>query len=372
MAGFISTTNSTTARLIVGLLEARSAQASLVNGGGVTQPSVSDPSPTLNVWQSFSNTAIPIPEGFTNGESILAFREGSAAWKNITLDLTTGYAASVTITAQTTLAQSWRRARIPGTTKPKVVLVLGQSNAVGRDGDATRKSNALAAASITLPLDAPQFIHLDGTQLADQTLDGLNVGPQKAITTNGSYWGPEVGCVDYLMNNDSTADWLCVHCAEGSTNLAVDWDPDSPGTNYGYFETIMGELDSQLGAGNYSIEFVFWVQGESDAGTEAYANAYETNLGNLIDKMASDGYTSTATPWIISPLNPEWSGIRTYHSTVLAAQQAVAAARSNVHLISVTDLTEAGGYLITGDTIHYTASGSIAIGQRAAAAFLAL
>lgn len=102
-----------------------------------------------------------------------------------------------------------------------------------------------------------------------------------------------------------------------------------------------------------------WIQGESDAGTLANANAYESQLRAFFTDLRSSVGISDF-PIVVIRLH---SGTTyEFKTTIQAAQDSIAASDKNVWLINPDAFT------LTGDNIHYTPEGF----QQLAAAYLAL
>ena len=103
------------------------------------------------------------------------------------------------------------------------------------------------------------------------------------------------------------------------------------------------------------------MQGESDSTDATLASDYETNLTNFINQARTDfGFTKFVLGRIHNTLP---SGTYTEKATVRAAQDAVAAADSNVEIIN-TDT-----YGLKVDNIHFNASGQQSLGSAFASEF---
>lgn len=149
-----------------------------------------------------------------------------------------------------------------------------------------------------------------------------------------------------------------VHHGEGNTGLVLQWKSQSPqGENYAELlfktrATIRAITDADGIAPDF--KFMLIVQGELDARVEAYANAYETNLTNFINDFRSQSGLTTLpviivrlnTEFITAPVNPG-----TFGATVQAAQDAVAAALTDVYVFNPDGATMAS------DKTHYTVAG---------------
>lgn len=111
-------------------------------------------------------------------------------------------------------------------------------------------------------------------------------------------------------------------------------------------------------------EHLVWIQGETDAGVLADANAYQTNLTSFLASYRST-YGTTQKAYIVQ-MHPDMT--RTYVATVRAAQAAVVSANPTLNRLIVPD--SISGELIdeAGDFIHYTSAGLNALGSMIATA----
>lgn len=222
-------------------------------------------------------------------------------------------------------------------------VALGQSNARGWDTVAnfpTTPTNYQAATS------AVRFWTIGTTW--------IDLGPR----------GDQDAGLELSAGRDFDAVWSdTVHVlkyAVGGTDLASDWDPDAPGTRW---TNWLADLDDAQDAlpdrlDTLRIRCVAWVQGESDAAVEVDANAYETNLDNFIDALKSEA-NARGGLWddflfVVARL-PSFQ-TSAYKATVIAAQDAVAAARSDTVIIDTDALTDTDG-------THYDADSLISLGH---------
>lgn len=317
-----------------------------------------------------SSWAVPItaPVESAEGDTYRVYRGSAKCWLAETIDVTTNQQSSRPggYTSEVSYTDPWSNPTNCATTPLPVIIIAGQSNARG-DSDGT-ESAALSNAGIPARLEAPETGQLEGT---DTPINGTaELGRQYAVG-DASNMGPEHALADHLLNNGYSEIGV-IRVAYGSTNLAEDWDPDAV-SGLQLYAALVNAIDrARTLWGNIEVVLVAWVQGESDAGTEAHANAYQTNLGNFIDSLTTDvDEVSSTTPWYIVYLNDYWDPLasnpvsRTYYSTVRSAQEAVVAARSNVYGVSMDDNEE----LQSGDEIHYTGAGRVTMGQRVGSAF---
>lgn len=121
----------------------------------------------------------------------------------------------------------------------------------------------------------------------------------------------------------------------------------------GHITPALAALVADTSYEEIRIHGFFWDQGESDTSLLGLADAYEANLTQLI----LDVRTAVAIadlPFIIRKLDTDVL-TTTYRDTVIAAQVAVGAADSDVHLLD-------GPYTYLGDNLHLDGPGQNAVG----------
>lgn len=210
-------------------------------------------------------------------------------------------------------------------------ILAGQSNASGLGTAPVEYANVVSGSEIMS----------DGYLLEDlvtTSAEGNNPSTQHGI---------EIPALRYYKTNYS--DNVFLKHALSSTSLAVNWKPTAP---YGSsLETALAEWDNALNAqlvGNDrspNVKAFFWIQGETDASSLSHANAYEINLGALVDII--HGRYGSSIPFIIAKLNPNLnSGSYPYVTNIRIAQDNVASNKDNVFTVETDGLT-------TSDGLHY-------------------
>lgn len=156
-----------------------------------------------------------------------------------------------------------------------------------------------------------------------------------------------------------------VHHGEGNTHLVLQWKSTTTvGDNYQelLFKTQATKRAIEDADGIApDFKFMLIVHGEADSRTEAYADAYETNIKDFINNFRSQtGLTNLPiiivrlnTEMITAPVNPG-----TYGATIQAAQDAAAADLSDVYIV------DPDGATMHTDKIHYTVAGEHTISER--------
>lgn len=143
------------------------------------------------------------------------------------------------------------------------------------------------------------------------------------------------------------------------------WRPPSSGGTVGsLYSNMMSHIKAALGSldtSKYTIHMAgfVWLQGEFDAMKSPQANAYETNLTNLI-KDIRDTLNTEDLPIILPMIDAQ--SIWTQHAKVRAADIALCSKLKNV------DTLDTKGFETDG--IHYKAPGVIKIGRIAAERWL--
>jgi hypothetical protein len=154
---------------------------------------------------------------------------------------------------------------------------------------------------------------------------------------------------------------------QGGTSLAVDWKPVVPyvggaGARYAQFTEWLSLAAAQAKERGWSLELkgILWMQGETDAETEAAATAYLENLraffvavDGLWQRIAEKhGFPKTAYKRVIGRINAP--GFK-FREAVRKAQETYCAEAANRAVMIDTDK-----YPL--DWVHYTAAGQIQFG----------
>jgi hypothetical protein len=154
---------------------------------------------------------------------------------------------------------------------------------------------------------------------------------------------------------------------QGGTSLAVDWKPVVPysggaGARYAQFSEWLALAAAQAKDRGHTLDLkaVLWMQGETDAETEAAAAAYLENLraffvavDGLWQKIREKhGYPKTAYKRVIGRIHAP--GFK-FRDAVRKAQEAYCADAGNRAVMIDTDK-----YPL--DWVHYTAAGQIQFG----------
>jgi hypothetical protein len=163
-------------------------------------------------------------------------------------------------------------------------------------------------------------------------------------------FGPEISCAATLSEALGKPFGIVKH-AKGGTSLAEKWDPDDP-------ESLYAELKAMVDAARASrpirVVGMFWMQGEKDSKTQAYAEAYQKNLEHFIQRTRAD-FRSPDMVFIAGRVNPPKSKYPFVEIVRTAQEQCVV---ENYNFIDCDDLPK------LKDKIHYNTDGVVEMGRR--------
>jgi len=228
-----------------------------------------------------------------------------------------------------------------------VVVLMGQSNAVGVGPIASvpaKYQGTIANAKIW-----------NGSAWVNLTAGSTNQA------ADGSTLGPEMSLMDSLVTFYGTPVYLIKH-AITSTDLNTQWRAGSGPLFFSLADKIKAAMAALPSAGY--IKAYYWMQGENDAADTTMASAYQTNLTNLVAAVRGSFYrfSDTQAPFVVGRLAAITTGSYPFRDTVIAAQNAVAAADTKVLIVNNTDAT------LNGDNIHLNGPSQITLGNRFATA----
>ena len=149
-----------------------------------------------------------------------------------------------------------------------------------------------------------------------------------------------------------TGSYEYTNISEGETGMYGKWRPRNEGAGSRQQEAL-----EHIFGNRFDMRAVAWVQGESDADTEANANLYEDRLRQAISDWRSE------VPHLqvfIVPLRPDCT--RTYSATVRTAQLAVISDTVGVSVVNCDDIGDFDG-------VHYFGTGRATMSQRIGTAF---
>eukprot|EP01129_Flabellula_baltica_P016009 TRINITY_DN8349_c0_g1_i1.p1 TRINITY_DN8349_c0_g1~~TRINITY_DN8349_c0_g1_i1.p1 ORF type:complete len:250 (+),score=49.33 TRINITY_DN8349_c0_g1_i1:97-846(+) len=109
-----------------------------------------------------------------------------------------------------------------------------------------------------------------------------------------SHFGPELTLAPFLKEvaEKEGRQVAIVKVGLGSTNLSVNWNPNSSSAKayYGRFKAFVDDAISNLKEthSDLRVRAFFWLQGESDTSSSKTANKYKNNLENFIRTVRED------------------------------------------------------------------------------------
>lgn len=211
-----------------------------------------------------------------------------------------------------------------------VYLLLGQSNMVGMRS---------VAADLPAELSGEEPLALffkDGawTPLSPGVSEPKGFGPEISFSHEMAQQGRPFGLVKV---------------SAGATTLAKDW---APANQSGLYAKTIAQVQAAKRTRNIKVAGVLWMQGESDGETAEMAEAYKSNLEQLMSAIRRDtgsGNVPFAACRVTSPASQF-----PYTVQVRKAQQEVEA--SNYRWFDCDSLTKGP------DNLHYDTSGQIKLG----------
>jgi hypothetical protein len=269
-----------------------------------------------------------------------------------------------------------------------LILVAGQSNAVGYDAYASE-----------LPPDAADQEWMFWWRVGDPPPDEFDVTsggkwstlqPQprgtpldekvlpegdpraKLARQYGNFkkpeggFGPEIGLARELRAKEGKSPAI-VKVAFSGTGMATDWNPEDAGPAGACYRALVEETKAALAAASAKgitlrPRALVWVQGESDANPKAAAE-YEKNLGHMLERLRAD----LGAPEMIALIGVNvrfGNGNNPNMPTVVAQQKALAE-----HDRRCVYVDTEGAETLPPHT-HFTAAGTLEVGRRFAAALL--
>lgn len=232
----------------------------------------------------------------------------------------------------------------------------GQSNAQGWMGDAANYPEE------GKKLD--ESIFLNWTFVDNQSSGGnwVTMQPQQGRFPQG-HFGPEVSFGRELKKLGYNP--AIFKYTKGATGLARDWK--SPGEG-GIYDRMTLSLDSairQLEETGFEVTVrgFIWIQGESDAGEEGTAQAYSSNLKQLIGHLRQNVVHAPDLK-IILGVDEQHPFVKE-RPVVVEAQKRLAADDATITFTSMLGLPKA-------DATHLTPEGLVGHGKRIVDAYLSL
>jgi len=248
----------------------------------------------------------------------------------------------------------------------KIIVIAGQSNAINIHADAADLDITLidTLVSFYYHCGMPPGTNLPFFSTSNNKWTKLGIQRQVPYVAHKEYFfGPEITLINGLSNSHRNI--AVIKCAYGGSNLAVDWNRNAVTGNMLY-KTMTDQINNacslldSIGL-EHTFAGFFWIQGESDASIQSYAQAYYENLREFISGVRTDLNTPSL-PFFISRL-PSGQPY-TYLALIRSAQEKASADIHNVKLIDTDNLE------LDTDKVHFISSGMKELGFLMAAAFI--
>ena len=173
--------------------------------------------------------------------------------------------------------------------------------------------------------------------------------------------GPEFGFAKAMAELYPADEIHLIKVSKGGTGIDW-WLPNANGKENGH-SALLANLKNALQkiGGEYEIMGMLWMQGESDAKTQADAEAYQKKLEQLIVLMRKET-GKPELPVVIGRISSrvlESPKFQMPHAKVVqSAQEAVAKNVKNAHVIDTDDLSQ------RDDLVHFDQEGQMGLGKR--------
>jgi Carbohydrate esterase, sialic acid-specific acetylesterase len=189
--------------------------------------------------------------------------------------------------------------------KLNLLIVAGQSNALGYQSyvtDPHTHQDVFTDAGRS-PADRRVLLMWDETQVPSSGPTPVPLDtPQVLAGTSSAVFGPEVGLARYLYRAGHHH-LLVVKVAFSGSSLAEDWTPASMD-----FKALVSSVAAAVtwakGHGwAPTLAGLYWMQGETDAMSEALASAYRSNLKAFLTYVRADLRLPRATPIVLGQID---------------------------------------------------------------------
>jgi hypothetical protein len=233
----------------------------------------------------------------------------------------------------------------------RVFVLAGQSNARGKDSDLRPLGTLSQAQNDVLFFDESEgWIYMKPpNELSGRFGSEVQLGRDLADAFNGP-----VGVIKL---------------APGGTALDPDWNPQISGSYYHVLTnkcaSAIHELETKFGV-RTQLASIFWMQGETEAGTEESASNYKVNLVAFAQKLRED-FANPQLPFIygrISALIPP--DVLPFNDILRAGQEAAREEIRPSFMVDTDDLP------LLPDNLHFSTPAQMELGRRFANAYMSL
>lgn len=245
-----------------------------------------------------------------------------------------------------------------------IIIVAGQSNAVGTGANAATLPPELAAPQT----DIPYWYNIHEDEGPPGFIDLQALRDRNGASYFPTFFGPELSAARLIQDGQPEQNYVVVKVCTGGTDLANDWNPDDPESLYWvlFSELVSVELALIADEQTPRIAGMLWMQGESDAQNAPDAAAYEDNLRAFITRFRDD-HNVPSMPFVMGRIHggtPNF--ILPFSDEVRAAQFAVASEDPLTTMVNIDDIP------LFVDLLHFGTDATITMGERFAIAYLAL
>ncbi len=261
----------------------------------------------------------------------------------------------------------------PSEGKAKVIILAGQSNAVGQSycnflNRQTFTEDRYRVAEAGYP---DTMIAYNVNPFTDRPVfcgDFVNVKfGQGRETIDKQYisFGPEIGIAEYLSEAFPGETFYIIKSATGGTDLYDRWNPTRKADNNLYHNMVgfVGDSLKKLEEEGLTPEIIAfcWMQGESDSGIVGKRNQYEY----LFTRLISD-FKKTFAEYLpetgMSVIQPGITSVWNSYADLNAIKSGMAKRSNKWYYFETTDLKT--GTDPNSDPYHYVADDMIILGRR--------
>lgn len=261
-----------------------------------------------------------------------------------------------------------------------LILVAGQSNAVGHDASAAELPADPTDKDILFWWrcgDPPPDNH-DSTSNGWTTLQSQPRGNALAKSAgvprqHGNFshaeggFGPEMGFARTLFAREKKPLGI-IKVAFNGTGMTTDWDHKNPGAGGACYRVLVEETKKAIAKATEKgiasrIRALVWVQGEGDA-RDKKAQDYEKNLGEMLKTLRKD--LKAPEMIVLVGVNTNFgNGKNTFVPVIVAQQKSLAAHLPRCAYVDTSGVTYA-------NAAHFDTKSVIEIGKRFADALMKL
>ncbi len=244
---------------------------------------------------------------------------------------------------------------------PRLVIIAGQSNAVGIGATSDLSDASYADAypavrykwQISTAADNPPTYNTRA-----------NFGDLEPIQSN--LFGIEAS-LGRALDTDGSATWYIAKFAVSETSFVANWSPDNAyptadpdGINL--YTRFKNYVQAAMAEANTEDVTLCWVHGETDTRTTGGSQNYADNFEDFVTQLRAD--LGIDLPVVYGRLNANYSWTVPERNATRAMQESMRA------LLPGMSMVDQDGAELGVDNVHYTADGYVTLGERYAAKVL--